>query len=516
MTYERESEAAATACDVIEQSVINSGFSDVSVTCDTDYAYITSSTYPEHDLMNGITGTNEQIPVPALNYAAPVKLVPQIADTVTTIDAALGVAVNGVPIYDYSAQGELDPSEYDPTTDTIILGQLDNCNGHAGRGDDYHYHASPTCMIDTMTNQGDAAVIGWGYDGYPIYGNNNPDGTTISTGDLDVCNGQTDDAFGYRYHTSTEPPYIIQCLVGEVDTGILPRVSPLSGDTTGARANLTPPQGGVENLTHTIADDGTRSMTYNYQGEAYYVRYTPSATLENCYDFEQRTVSNGGIIENGTYCREAEEDTTVPPEPEAMQQFTLEVWADNWFAAYLEEVLLIEDSVSIDTERSFNAETTEFEAEYPLHLNFIVKDYKENDTGLEYIGADNQQMGDGGIIAQITNTSDQTIIAVTDSNWKCQVIHEAPLDKSCETSTDPIAGVAPCEFLSIDEPANWKSDTYDDSNWANATEHTATDVDPKDGYYDIAWDTTAQFIWGPDLETNNTLLCRVTIEAPAS
>ena len=29
-------------------------------------------------------------------------------------------------------------------------------------------------------------------------------------------------------------------------------------------------------------------------------------------------------------------------------------------------------------------------------MNFIVKDYKQNDTGLEYIGTANQQIGDGG------------------------------------------------------------------------------------------------------------------------
>jgi len=34
-----------------------------------------------------------------------------------------------------------------------------------------------------------------------------------------------------------------------------------------------------------------------------------------------------------------------------------EVWADNWFALYLDQDLIIEDSVSINTERSFNSET---------------------------------------------------------------------------------------------------------------------------------------------------------------
>lgn len=81
--------------------------------------------------------------MPAIGYAAPIKLAPKKADTVTTIDAAVGVAVNGVPIYDYSSQGELDVSTYDAKHDTLVLGQLDICGGHSGRGDDYHYHDWP-------------------------------------------------------------------------------------------------------------------------------------------------------------------------------------------------------------------------------------------------------------------------------------------------------------------------------------------------------------------------------------
>lgn len=291
-------------CDAIRGSISDAGFNkSVTVTCNEAYAYVASSTYPEHEVMTGITGTNEQIPVPAIIYAAPIKLAPKKADTVTTIDAAVGVAVNGVPIYDYSSQGELDVSTYDAKHDTLVLGQLDICGGHSGRGDDYHYHVAPTCMIDAMKNKGDDAIIGWGYDGYPLYGDKNPDGTEIATGALDPCNGQADDQFGYRYQTSATPPYIIQCLVGEVDTSKLPRVLPLSGDTQKIRADLRPPQGGVENLKHTASEDGSRTMTYSYQGEEYFTTYSPSSEGENCYDFKQRTISNGGKIESGTFCR---------------------------------------------------------------------------------------------------------------------------------------------------------------------------------------------------------------------
>ncbi len=200
----------------------------------------------------------------------------------------------------------------------------------------------------------------------------------------------------------------------------------------------------------------------------------------------------------------------------AASTFKLEAWADNWFAAYLGENLIVEDSVSITTERSFNAETVTFAASYPLTFNFILKDFKENDTGLEYIGTPKQQMGDGGFIMQLTDLSTGTAVAVSSADWACTVIHEAPLDKSCAGQSNPVAGTAPCTFIDLGEPAGWKSPDFDDSAWTATTVYSANDVRPKEGYDQIRWDASAEFIWGPDLETNNTLLCRTIVSAPAS
>lgn len=223
-----------------------------------------------------------------------------------TRDAALGVAVNDVPIYDYTGGGEMsqvDLAHHQARHDTIQTGQLDLCGGHAGRGDDYHYHARPTCMIDQMANAGDAAIIGWAFDGFPIYGDNNPDGSVIAEGDLGVCNGQADDTLGFRYHTSGDAPYIVQCLMGIV-TGFdqLPRVPPLDL-ANGRRATPgRPPQGGVQNLVFIQNPDGTRSMDYSYEGEDYYIRYSLSGT-PGCYEFTTRTVTNDGEKQSHVYCR---------------------------------------------------------------------------------------------------------------------------------------------------------------------------------------------------------------------
>jgi len=193
------------------------------------------------------------------------------------------------------------------------------------------------------------------------------------------------------------------------------------------------------------------------------------------------------------------------------ENFTLEAWADNWFAAYLGDELIGEDSVSINTERSFNSETMKFSGSYPLHLNVILKDYKENDTGLEYIGSNRQQMGDGGFVMQIKDSS-WKLVAVTNDSWKCKVIHDAPIDKSCESSNNPQQWVEECASTSEDEPTNWKSPDFDDSSWSNATVHSTQAVDPKIGYDDINWDSSVDIIWGPDLETNNTILCKTVIQ----
>ena len=154
---------------------------------------------------------------------------------------------------------EADLYHHQARHDTLLTRQLDLCGGHAGRGDDYHYHVKPKCMIEQMNNAGDDAIIGWAFDGFPIYGDNNPDGSSINENVLDVCNGQADPVYGYRYHTSPDAPYIIQCLMGQVDNvRKLPRVRPLKTiDGKAGAPSGKPPRGGVENLVYTGKATGT-------------------------------------------------------------------------------------------------------------------------------------------------------------------------------------------------------------------------------------------------------------------
>ena len=205
-------------------------------------------------------------------------------------------------------------------------------------------------------------------------------------------------------------------------------------------------------------------------------------------------------------CLFALSSTTVSAET-----FSADVWSDNWFEMRIDAEPVAEDGVPITTERSFNAESFSFEAERPFVIGLVAKDFKENDTGLEYIGTGRQQMGDGGIIVQVADPDGATV-AVSDADWRCLVVHTAPLDKSCESEANPVAGEGACAFEASDEPDGWDEPGFDASGWPAANVYSEREVSPKDGYERIDWVEGAELVWGPDLEQSNTVLCRLTVE----
>jgi len=200
--------------------------------------------------------------------------------------------------------------------------------------------------------------------------------------------------------------------------------------------------------------------------------------------------------------------TSVMAEPRSV---TVDIWVDNWFEMYANGTRILEDSVPITTERSFNAETITFSAKFPMTIAIIARDFKENESGLEYIGTRRQQMGDGGMIAQFRNAITGEIVAVTDSAMRCLTIQRAPVDRLCADEANPIAGEGVCAFVKTDIPANWMTPDFDDSHWPSAVEHSAREVRPKGGYDNISWANSAKLVWSNDLVQDNTLLCRMTI-----
>ena len=210
----------------------------------------------------------------------------------------------------------------------------------------------------------------------------------------------------------------------------------------------------------------------------------------------------------------APNETTIDSETTAVKSvqssFTAEVWADNWFSLYINGKLVGQDSVAITTEKSFNSDRITFTASYPFTIAMVTKDFKQNDTGLEYIGTDRQQMGDGGFVAQFTDTSTGKVVAYTNSSWRGLVVHQAPLNVSCEKSKTPDTE---CTSRISAEPAGWSESSFNDSAWPIANTYSKEQVGVKDGYNNISWSSNAQIIWTSDLEIDNTILWRHTVAA---
>jgi YHYH protein/Secretion system C-terminal sorting domain len=196
-------------------SYIDSAFTpykpNVITSWDSTYFYVGSYGFPSHELMAGITAWNQQVPIPQCyigNNAWSIPLNPVIADTPIAVNqinftrGAIALAVNGVPIF----------NEFTNTgADAYLTGQLDSFGGHAGRGDDYHYHIAPMFL----QNQGSVILpIAFAFDGFAIYGSLEPDGNPMMP--LDTNHGHYWTNGVYHYHGTNTAPYMIKNFVGQV------------------------------------------------------------------------------------------------------------------------------------------------------------------------------------------------------------------------------------------------------------------------------------------------------------
>ncbi len=135
-------------------------------------------------------------------YEFRIPLYPTEASTKSTTPmGAMGVAINGVPLYNQYAAGGADL--------TREIFSFDKYAGHPDGGGRYHYHIEPTYITE---NKGEDALVGVLLDGFPVYGpmENNE---TLSSDDLDDYHGH----FGatadfpegiYHYHITADAPYI--------------------------------------------------------------------------------------------------------------------------------------------------------------------------------------------------------------------------------------------------------------------------------------------------------------------
>jgi uncharacterized membrane protein YgcG len=224
------------------------GFQDVSTFVQTGYANpeleVTCTSTQMIVVSNGIPNFKFVQTTPSAlleqNYTFTIPLEPVVSATPADVPlmGALGVAVNGIPIFGPTESANMGYA--DPYLDQI----LDYCAGHTAQRGDYHVHARPDCMFPDLVNNTNL-IIGYAFDGYPIYA---PyicaDAACTSvekvesswqlkanTGNLtnaweiheyvpgksklDQCNGMTMPDGTYRYFSTDSFPYFIGCYHGE-------------------------------------------------------------------------------------------------------------------------------------------------------------------------------------------------------------------------------------------------------------------------------------------------------------
>lgn len=273
-------------------------FTGVSTSSDSESFYVSSTGFPEHDKMVGITAWQQQVPAPQPysgdnsweipiqpEYAAePLSLV----DGQHLLKGALAIAVNGVPIFNpLNNRGE----------DTKAIGELDNWGGHSGRADDYHYHVPPTHLEATV---GNGNPIAWALDGFPVYGE--------TSESLDENLGIQMQDGSYRYHTIPTYPYFMAAVVGVIaidpnstapEDQITPQAmgSPIRTGDYGPLAGATitgwdKTTAGYK-VSYTI-NEQLHSVEYSWDtsGKFKYVYTNPDGTFtEECYD-AKRTIND--------------------------------------------------------------------------------------------------------------------------------------------------------------------------------------------------------------------------------
>lgn len=236
----------------------------VKVRDDGQFLYVESDGMPAHNMMVGIKAWQQQVPLPqpySGNNAWRIPLNPVPAKTPASIKnrflrGAIALAANGIPIFNpQNNRGEISNE----------IGELDQWGGHCGRADDYHYHAAPLHLQDTV---GRGAPIAFALDGYPIYGLTEPDGSAPAR--LDAFNGHSTSVLGYHYHASLKYPYVNGGFHGEVierdgQVDPQPRAQPM-------RQDLPPLRGA--HITGFTAKDKSYSLKYEVGAEKRFVNYT--------------------------------------------------------------------------------------------------------------------------------------------------------------------------------------------------------------------------------------------------
>ena len=266
-----------------------------SAHCAAGSLIVESNGLAKEQMMVGITAWQQQVPLSqpytgSNAWKIPLLPVAGVTPGKTSGVGAVAVALNGVPIFNPSKPSQGGNQEvYDPKNDPKLIGELDACGGHSGRGDDYHYHAGPICFLASLDDK-IGGTIGYALDGYKVLEFHDAGGKTPT--DLDACNGHDHDGLGYHYHLTEKAPYVIGCFHGNVDNAFQPQT-----------LHLRPPGGPIKAKITALStgSDGWTSVDFTYNNAQQAVAYKK---VNGCYQFRyaEPALPNSPGSGTATYC----------------------------------------------------------------------------------------------------------------------------------------------------------------------------------------------------------------------
>lgn len=83
----------------------------------------------------------------------------------------IGVWSNGVSVFNAKDAASYNNQNVWHQNAIVVEGpSFDNCLGHPAPGGEYHHHLNPTCLYNDMDSTQHSPIIGYAFDGFPIYG----------------------------------------------------------------------------------------------------------------------------------------------------------------------------------------------------------------------------------------------------------------------------------------------------------------------------------------------------------
>lgn len=210
------------------------------------------------------------------------------------------------------------------------------------------------------------------------------------------------------------------------------------------------------------------------------------------------------------------------------ENFTVYIFADNYFELYVNGRLLAVDAVPFTP---FNSSVIRFKVDRPFSVAVLAVDWEEHlGLGSEQNSGRAYHPGDGGFVAVIKDERGKTV-AITNDTWRAQTFYIAPLQaRSCLKVENQHRDSSACSTESVQDgrsfsaahwpiPENWFATDYDDRAWPGATVFTNDTVGVKNkpafmNFIDIFDDpkANADFIWSSSLILDNLVLLRKTVE----